>query len=659
MIMRTASLARLLAAGTLAAACAQALAHDFDPGYEAQPDSKREASLGLAPLLGDSAIAKNGNDRSTPLRSYLVILKDRGEAEVSRQLALEALIAQVEKQGVAISQRYDLLMHGFAARLEAGTLDWLRQHPDVAYVEVDAAVSQHGSQATGSEQWHLDRIDQQRRPLDSWYRFPNDGAGAHLYVLDSGIRATHNEFRTATGASRVLPVYNAVNPGQPTFESCASHGTAVAAMAGGNTQGAAKNVRLYDVRVFPCGGTSTVSMVLAGLQEAVRDIQQNQRRPAIINASLGLCRDSNSSAGCTNFQDQPTLTRGFLRAANQGILIVTAAGNMGNLPWLGRDAADISPGHLGAGTSVLNVGSMDGSDRRAESSSFGSAVNLMAPGVQVRTAFTLSDSSYSNVNGTSFAAPLVAGTAAMCFSQQPELSPAELKSRLVNCGSQGVLEASTLSGSPNTLLNVNACGCSSGPSLSDLPSSHWAYANVACLERFGVGFRASADRFAPDQAMRRWEMAVYLVQAMGEERNISGTYQASFSDVPSNAWWTPHVEHFRTLGITAGCGTGLYCPQDAVKRWQMAVFLVNALGASTSSTHRGYFADVGSSHPYRAAIERLFELGVTSGETVNGVRYFRPDGDTTRAQITAFVAAASRVRTGVSRPFPRSLSCSG
>jgi subtilisin family serine protease len=657
---RSTSLQFLIAATVLSTVCSQAFASDYDPGYEQQPESKQLPVSQLAPLLGEAELAsKSGADRSAKPRSYLVVLKDHSTPEASRAAVLDAVMEQALRKGAEISQRYDVLMHGFAGRLDAHTLLWLRSHPEVAYVEVDAAVVQHGSQATGGNLWHLDRIDQKTRPLDGWYRFPNDGAGAHVYVLDSGIRGTHAEFRTASGGSRVVSLHNAVNPGQPTFESCASHGTQVAAMAGGNTVGTAKNARIYDVRVFPCGGQSTVSVVLAGLQEAVRDIQQNQRRPAIINASLGLCRDPDPAAPCKNHGDQPSLTRGFLRAANQGIMVITAAGNMGNLQWLGREAVDISPGHLGAGTSVLNVGSVDNADRRAESSSIGHAVNLMAPGVQVRTAFTLSDSSYTNVSGTSFAAPLVAGAAAMCLTQHPDLSTAELKRRLVNCGSQGALQANSLGGSPNVLLDVNACGCTSGPTLTDLPTSHWAYSNVACLERFGVGFRASADRFAPDQAMQRWEMAVYLVQAMGEERNISGTYQSSFDDVPVNAWWTPHVEHFRTLGVTAGCGNRRYCPQDPVKRWQMAVFLVNSLGATTSTTHRGYFVDVGQSHPHRAAIERLFELGVTSGEMVNGVRYFRPDSNTTRAQITAFVAAASRVRTGVSKPFPRSLSCSG
>ena len=657
---RSASLLALLSASALSLACGQTSARDFDPGYPDEIAPFKSDTASIAPLLGaDAAPSKQGTIDARESRSYLVILKDSADSTPAPQALLDALIREASRRGAKIGHRFDLLMHGFAARMDVATLEWVRRHPDVAYVEVNAPVAQMGSQATGSEQWHLDRIDQKRRPLDGWFRFPNDGSGAHLYVLDAGIRATHSEFRTSTGGSRVVSLYNAVNPGQPTFETCATHGTSVASLAAGNTQGAAKNARVYDVRVFPCGGVSNVETVLKGLEEAVRDIQVNTRRPAIINASLGLCSDSRDAAPCKNFQDQPSLTRGFLRAANQGVLIVTAAGNLGNTSWLGRNAADISPGHLGAGTSVLNVGSVDNADRRADSSSWGSAVNLMAPGVQLKTAFALSDGSYTTMSGTSFAAPLVAGAAAMCLSQQPQLSPAELKRRLVNCGSQGVLDGNSLLGSPNVLLDVNACSCSSGPSFADMPATHWAYSNVACLERFGVGFRAEADRFAPDQSMRRWEMAVYLVQAMGEERNISGTYRASFTDVPTNAWWTPHVEHFLNLGVTAGCGTARYCPQDSVKRWQMALFLIKALGASTTSTHRGYFADVGPTHPYRAAIERLYELGVTSGEVVNGVRYFRPDNDTTRAQITTFVAAASRVRTGVNRPFPRALSCSG
>ena len=53
---------------------------------------------------------------------------------------------------------------------------------------------------------------------------------------------------------------------------------------------------------------------------------------------------------------------------------------------------------------------------------------------------------------------------------------------------------------------------------------------------------------------------------------------ASFTDVPTNHWAFQYIEALYASGITGGCGTGLYCPDRAVTRAEMAVFLAKALG---------------------------------------------------------------------------------
>jgi hypothetical protein len=47
-----------------------------------------------------------------------------------------------------------------------------------------------------------------------------------------------------------------------------------------------------------------------------------------------------------------------------------------------------------------------------------------------------------------------------------------------------------------------------------------------------------------------------------------------FTDVPISYWAVNWIEQLATEGITGGCGTGLYCPDNPVTRAQMAVFLV-------------------------------------------------------------------------------------
>ncbi len=98
-----------------------------------------------------------------------------------------------------------------------------------------------------------------------------------------------------------------------------------------------------------------------------------------------------------------------------------------------------------------------------------------------------------------------------------------------------------------------------------------------------------------------WPLALLPLSAF----LIDAGYTLATRVLRGERWWTPHVERFRELGITAGCGNNRYCPNDNVKRWQMAIFLVSALGEAPTPSHRGYFVDVGPNHPQRGQIERL------------------------------------------------------
>src|SRR5690606_30814579 len=108
---------------------------------------------------------------------------------------------------------------GFAARLSDADAARLARDPRVAYVEQDQVMTIDATQ-TGAT-WGLDRIDQRARPLSGTYTYSNAGAGVTAYIIDTGIRFSHNEF-----GGRATSGFDAVDGG--TADDCNGHGTHVA-----------------------------------------------------------------------------------------------------------------------------------------------------------------------------------------------------------------------------------------------------------------------------------------------------------------------------------------------------------------------------------------------------------------------------------------------
>ena len=119
------------------------------------------------------------------------------------------------------------------------------------------------------------------------------------------------------------------------------------------------------------------------------------------------------------------------------------------------------------------------------------------------------------------------------------------------------------------------------------------------------------------------------------------TYQATpyFTDVPISHPYFKYVQKMKELGITSGCGPTTYCPGDAVTRGQMAVFIIRArlgITAEDSFTFPAtpYFSDVPSSDPYFGFIQKMKDLGITTG--CSAMTYC-PGDATTRGQMAVFI----------------------
>lgn len=155
----------------------------------------------------------------------------------------------------------------------------------------------------------------------------------------------------------------------------------------------------------------------------------------------------------------------------------------------------------------------------------------------------------------------------------------------------------------------------------------------------------AGDMFCPDQPVTRAEMAVFLIRALGEEGNLP-PYMGFFSDVPPGAWYTEHVERLRQLGITTGFPDGTYHPEHPVLRSEMAAFLIRAFGHTAElAAPTGIFSDVPITAWYADEAELVYRLGITSGCAASPLAYC-PNAAVLRDQMASFLARALGIAAG-------------
>ncbi len=270
--------------------------------------------------------------------------------------------------------------------------------------------------------WGLDRVDQANLPLDGRIATNQNGAGVTTYIIDTGVRADHDEF---TG--RVINGFSSINDGNGSND-CNGHGTHVAGTVAGSTYGVAPSATVVPVRVLSCSGSGSTSGVIAGIDWAVRHHQAGV--PAVANMSLG----GGYSAA---------LNAAVAAGIADGISFSVAAGNSSD------NACSYSPA---SEPTAITVGSTTSTDGRSSFSNWGSCLDVFAPGSSIRSAWYTSSTSTATLSGTSMAAPHVAGAAALLLSAQPSATPAAVRNAMVGGATQNVI--SDVAGSPNLLVNV-------------------------------------------------------------------------------------------------------------------------------------------------------------------------------------------------------------
>ena len=299
----------------------------------------------------------------------------------------------------------------------------------VIAIGLTSVVSTSASSAPLGQPWHLDRINQRTLPLDGNLSMgPLTGQGVTVYVVDSGVNLTHEQFggRALAGLDELTHDNN--DPVSPASSDCNGHGTHVAALASGSTVGVAPGSTVISVRVLDCDGEGRVPYVVAALKWVRGHHVGNT--PAIVNLSLGV--DIGDEGSSIDEQVRALLA--------EGVVVTIAAGNGDSY---GRyNSCDIAPAHV---EGALTVGAVAINDAFTTYSGFGPCVDILAPGgtssTGIESAWIGGTSAYDIDAGTSMASPLVAGYVAQLLQQQPGLCPAQISDAVVSRATTGVVTA--------------------------------------------------------------------------------------------------------------------------------------------------------------------------------------------------------------------------
>lgn len=535
------------------------------------PNVRVEEEVEVDPATGTTIVI-----RTTEMVADQVIAKlADGMTPAELQAAVEPLGGVVAEEPFAPDTWLVALPLSLEAVIEA--LDHLGQsNALVDYSEPDFLMrpGRVPNDTDFSSLWHLSNTAQPGKDIDApaAWDVRTDAADVIVAVLDTGVRHTHEDLAANMWVNPgevagdgidndgngyiddIHGIDELDNDGDP--NDISGHGTHCAGLIGavgnngkGITGVAWSGIKLMGLRFI--GETGSISDNIRCIDYAIANGAK------VINASYGY---AGTPSNVGSFSEAAAIHR----AQEAGVLFVAAAGNDGT----DNDAVPFYPASYTEYiqrtrplrsyplTNIISVGATDRNDNKAGFSNYGAtSVDLMAPGVEMRSTRSGSDSSYQTGQGTSFAAPVVSGAAAMLVASNPDDSVGQLVEKML----AGVEQVDSLAPYCATGGRLELSRLVTGPVQLPLPTA-WHVPNLDESLLGGTTMRLPAFEIAPGapftvfQGVRRTNnpdyglanqtggALVYRAGTEGDWQEVplvfdsnNGDYQFWKADVPGSA----------------------------------------------------------------------------------------------------------------------------
>lgn len=373
-------------------------------------------------------------DSKAPASTYLVSLRPlAGDSGAFAALQADLL-------GFTVLDTYSKAVSGFAATMTPAVRNRLRANPLVASIQPDRPIRGTAQyvpygitrvHADVSKTASIDAVDPPR-------------IAVNVAVLDTGVDTGHDDLNVVGGYSCAKG---------RSYDDHYGHGTHAAGTIGAlddrrGVVGVAPGARIFGVKVLDDDANGTTRELLCGIEWVTSTRYDNDAKNDIDVANLSLGGVGTDDGNCGK-SDNDVLHQAICKSVEAGVTYVVAAGNDH------EDASKLIPAAYSEVITVSAVADADGrsggeggspscradeDDTLANFSNYGSVVDIAAPGVCIfstmpKDAEIGDGSGYGTLTGTSFAAPHVAGAAALWISGHPGASPAEVRNALIAAGS--------------------------------------------------------------------------------------------------------------------------------------------------------------------------------------------------------------------------------